>query len=182
MNRCLRQSAVTDAGQRADDGNPDICLLCALHLLDRVSLNHVTDLVPESSSQLVQCVGALDQPAIHVHVSTRQREGIHLPRVHDVEMPLQIRAARGPRNRLAELLDVSADDGVGNDRQLRVDFFSVLTANRDFLVLRYRAGSEDKKERGQDRGTNHFARGIRVNSGGQIMFHFFLPQLAEGHP
>lgn len=98
LNRRLRQSALTDARERADNGDADICLLRILHLLDRVPLNHVTDLVPECSGQLVERVGALDQSAIHVDVSARQRKGIHLLRVHDVEMPLQIRAARSLGN------------------------------------------------------------------------------------
>ena len=181
LNRRLREPVVTDTRERADNGHSDVRLLRGLHLLDRVSLNHVADLMPESSCQLVQLFGAFNESAIDVDISAWQCEGVHLPGVHDVEMPVQFRAARGLCDRVAEVLDVSTDGRIGYDRQLRVDFLGVLPAKRDFLVLRDRARRKAENESGRDEGTNHFVQGIRVNSRGQDTFHSLPPHCTEGH-
>ena len=142
LNRCLRKPTMADAREGAHDGDSDVSLLRGLHLLDRMALNHVADLVPESSCQLVQLFCALNESAVDVDISARQGEGVHLPGIHDVEMPIQVRAAGGFCDRVAEILDVTTDGRIGYDRQLRVDFLGVLPAERDFLVLRDRAGRD----------------------------------------
>jgi hypothetical protein len=180
LNRRLREAVVTDTRERADNGHSNVCLLRGLDLLDRVSLNHVTDLMPESSCQLVQLFRAFNKSAIDVDISAGQREGVHLFGVHDVKMPVQIRAAGVLCDRVAEVLDVSTDGRIGYDRQLRVDFLGVLPAQCDFLVLRDRAGRKDENESGRDEGTNHFVQGIGVNSGGQDMFHLSPLHCTEG--
>jgi hypothetical protein len=140
----------------------------------------VADLVPESSRQLVQLLCAFNQPAIDVHVAAGQCEGVHLPGVHDVEMPIQVRAAGRLRDGVPEILDVSADGRIGHDRQLSVDFLGVLPAERNLLILRHRAGRKEENASGRNEGTNHLEEGIRVNSGGQDMFHPPPLHCAEG--
>jgi hypothetical protein len=105
-----------------------------------MSLDHVADLVSESSGQLVELIRALNESPVHVYVPARQRERIDLPGIHDVKVPIQIGAARGLRNRFAKILDVPTDGGIGYNRQLRVYFFGVLPPHRDFLVLGNGAG------------------------------------------
>ena len=178
LDRRLREPVLANARQGADDGQSCVCFLRVLHLLDRMALNHVADLVPESSRQLVELLRAFDESAIDVDIAPWQSEGVHLFGVHDVEMPIQIRAAGGPGDGLAEILDVSSDGRIADDGKLRVDFLGVLPAERDFLVLRYRAGRKQGKKTEQKEGTNHSVAGIRVNSGGQDMFH---SRLAEIH-
>jgi hypothetical protein len=151
----LRKSTLADARKRAHDGDSNVCLLRGLHLLDRVALNHMADLVAESSRQLVQLSCALNEPSIDVDIPAGQSEGVHLLGVHDVEMPIQVRSAGGIGNRVAEVLDVSTDGRIGYDRQLRVDFLGVLPAQSDFLILRYGAGREDRNESERDERTNH---------------------------
>jgi predicted esterase len=170
-DRRLREPTVADARERAYNCDSDVGFFRGLHLLDRVSLNHVSDLVAESPRQLVELVCALDEPAIDVDVSAGQGESVHLLGVHDVEVPIQVRAAGGLCNRVAEILDVPTDGRIANDRQLRVDFLGVLSAERDFLILRHGAGRKKRNESERYQGTNHSAPGIRVNSGGQDMFH-----------
>jgi len=133
----LREPAVADVCEGANNGDADVSLLCGLHLFDGMPLNHVANLVAESSRQLIEFRGALDEPAIDVDVAAGQSEGVHLLGVHDVEMPIQVRAAGGLCNRVAEILDVSTNGRIGHDRQLRVDFLGVLPAERHFLILRY---------------------------------------------
>ena len=133
---------MTDARERAHNGDSHVCLFRGLHLLDRVALNHVADLMAEGSCQLVQLVSTLDESAIDIDISTRQSEGVYLLRVYHVKMPIQVRAAGGLCDRVAEILDVATDSRIGYDRQLRVDFLGVLPAERDFLVLRHGAGQE----------------------------------------
>jgi hypothetical protein len=140
LNRGLCKTAVADARERAHDGDSDVRLFRGLHLFDGVALDHVTDLVAESSGQLVQLFRALDQPSIDVDISAGQCKGVDLLRVHDVEMPIQVRAAGSLRDRVAKSLDVSTDGRIGYDRDLGVDFLGVLPAESDFLVLRDRAG------------------------------------------
>ena len=158
LNGRLRKPVVADTRERADNSDSDVCLLRGLHLLDRVALNHMADLVAESSCQLVQLLCALDKPAIDVDVPAGQSEGVHLLGVHHVEMPVQVRATGGPGDRVAKILDVSADDRIGYDRQLRVEFLGVLPAEGDFLILRDRAGREDGNEGERDDRTNHLGR------------------------
>ncbi len=157
LNCGLREPAVADARERAHHGDPDVRFFRGLHLLDRVALNDVPDLVAESSRQLVQFVCALNQTAIDVDISAGQREGVHLLGVHDVEMPIEVRAAGGLCNRVAEILDVRADGRIGYDRQLRIDLLRVPPAESDFLVLRYRAGHEKENGSKRNKGTNHSA-------------------------
>src|ERR1700674_4150690 len=123
-----------------------------------MALNHVADLVPQGSRQLVQLFRAFNEAAIYVDVSAGQCERIYLPGVHDVKMPVQIRAAGGLGDGVAEALDVSADGRIGYDRKLCVDFLRVLPAKRDFLVLRNRAGHNAENESRRDEGTNHVAQ------------------------
>lgn len=73
----------------------------------------MADLVAERSCELVEPVGALDEPAVHVNESAWQRESVDLPGVDDIELPVQVRPARFPRNGLAQSLDVVADGWIG---------------------------------------------------------------------
>ena len=175
LNRRLREPAVADVRESANNSNADVSLLRGLHLFDGMPLNHVANLVAESSRQLIELFGALDEPAIDVDIAAGQSEGVHLLGVHDVEMPIQVRAAGGLCNRVAKILDISTDGRIGHDRQLGVDFLGVLPAERHLLILRDRTGSKKGKEGNRNEGTNHSVAGIRVNSGGQDMFHLSPP-------
>ncbi len=135
LHRGLRDPAVANVRQGAQHRDTHICLLGALHLLDRVALNHVTNLVPERSRQLVESIRALDESSIYVDVSARKGEGVDLLGVYDIEVPVQIGPAGGLRYRLAEGLDVAADGGIGDNGQLRVYFSRILLPHGDFLVL-----------------------------------------------
>ena len=175
LNRRLSKPTVADVRESANNGDADVGLLRGLHLLDSMTLNHVANLVAESPRQLIELCGALDEPAIDVDVSAWQSEGVHLLGVHDVEMPIQVGAAGGLCDRVAKILDVSTDGSIRNDRQLRVDFLGVLPAERYLLILRDRTGSKERKKSEKNEGTNHSVAGIRVNSGGQDMFHLSPP-------
>ena len=178
LNRRLRQPAVADVRESANNGDANVSLLRGLHLFDGMALYHVANLVAESSRQLIELRGALDEPAIDIDVATGQSEGVHLLGVHDVEVPIQVRAAGGLCNRVAKILDISTDSRIGHDRQLRVDFLGVLPAECHLLILRDRTGGKEGKESERNEGTNHSVAGIRVNSGGQDMFHL-SPLLAS---
>ncbi|MEA2706629.1 MAG: hypothetical protein QOH22_1417 [Gemmatimonadaceae bacterium] len=180
LNCRLRKSVVTDACERTDNGYTGVCLFSRLHLLHRVALNYVTDLMAESSCELVQLVCALDESAIDVDISTGQGKGVNLLCVHDVEMPIQVRAAGGLCNGAAKILDIATDCRIGDDRQLRVDLLGVPPAERDLLVLRNRAGQKRENDSQRDDGTVHPVTGIRVNSARQDMFHSSPLHRTEG--
>ncbi len=131
----LREAAVADAGETAHDRHAGVRLLSALHLLDRMPLYDMPDFVAQRSGQLVETIRALDETAVYVDVAARQRERVDLFRIDDVEVPVEVGPAGRLRDRLAEVLDVAANGGIGDDRKLRVDLLRVLAADCRLLVL-----------------------------------------------
>jgi hypothetical protein len=126
---------VANAGERAHDCHARIRFLRFFHLLHRVSLHDVADLVAQRASELVQTIRALDEPAIDVDVTAGKCERVDLFCIDDVKVPVEIRPARFTRYRFAEVLDIAADGGIVHDRQLRIYFLGVLATQLDFLIL-----------------------------------------------
>ena len=60
LDRRLRKPVLADARECANHGQTCVCFLRLLHLLDGMTLNHVADLVPESSRQLIQFLCAFN--------------------------------------------------------------------------------------------------------------------------
>ena len=91
-----------------------------------MSADDVLDLVAKHTGQLTHPVRALEHAAVHVHHTTRQREGVHDVAVDDVELPWQIRARRRFRDLSAELIDVLVDLRIPHERELRIDLLRLL--------------------------------------------------------
>src|SRR6185369_13662306 len=79
--------------------------------------------------------------------AAREREGVHHVRIHDVELPLEIRARRLARDLIAERRHVLTDDGILNQRQLLLDLRRLLLPELDFLLLRHTAGADSERHR-----------------------------------
>src|SRR3954471_3073111 len=160
---------MTNAGKGADDGYTDVCLLSLLHLLDGVAFHHVSDLVPQRAGELVQTIGALNESAVDIDIPAGKRKSVDLPRIHDIEMPVEISPAGLARERFAEVLDVTANGGIVDDRELRVYFLGVLATQLDLLILGDGAGAECGEAKNQ-RIANHLSQGNGRFHGGQDMF------------
>src|SRR5437764_3285179 len=119
-----------------------------------MALYDVPDLVPQSSGQFVEVICTFDQTTIHIHETARQREGIDLLGVYDVEMPVEVGAAGFAGDRFAQILDVRAHSRLGDDWQLRVDLVGILPAQGHFLVLGYGTSDEYDNGRNRDPETN----------------------------
>ncbi len=146
--RGLRARAREDAREPRADLR-DLPLLLQLH---RVPLRDVADLVTDHARELIQAVRALDEPAVHEHVPARQREGVDLGAVHDVEMPFEIARIRHGGERIAEHRDVAVDVGVGDHRQGVRHLCGLLLALLHFArrgggAARGRAGGDDRRGR-----------------------------------
>src|SRR4051795_5468223 len=100
----------------------------------------MTNLVAERSRELIEPLGLFDEAAIDIDETARQREGIHVVRVHDVEMPGEIGTRRRRGDALSQLLDVPDDPWVVEQRKLRVDLRRILLAHRDLLLVGDGAG------------------------------------------
>src|SRR5450759_231055 len=108
--------AVANARENARQGDADVCSLRLLHLLHRVAPDNVSNLMTQNAGELVHLVGALDETAIHVHEAAGHRESVYFLGVDDEELPVEITAARDPRNRVSEDVDVAIDLRVLDDR------------------------------------------------------------------
>jgi hypothetical protein len=87
MLMSLARPALAHPGQRAHQRETDVGTLRLLHLLHRVAPRDVTDLVGKDAGQFTHVGRPLDQPAIDVHPTTRDREGVDFPAVDDREVP-----------------------------------------------------------------------------------------------
>src|SRR5438270_4480838 len=117
LHRDLSESAMADVGKGAHGGDTQIRLLRLFHLLYRMPLDDVSDLMAQRTREFVETGGALDEPAIDVHEPAGQGERIYVLDVDDVEMPVEIGATRRPCDRLSQVLHVNAHDGIRDDRQ-----------------------------------------------------------------
>src|SRR6185295_11340720 len=116
-----------------------------------MAAHDMPDLVPKRAGELVQPFGLFDEAAVDVNEAARKRERVDFIRVDDVEMPREVRPARLRGDRLAELLDIPGDLWIVEQRKLCVDFGGVVLADRDFLLVRHRAGETGETERDCDR-------------------------------
>ena len=163
-----RHVAAVGADRREDaaENHPQVHALPGLHLLHAVPLDHVPDLVPEHSGELIHRRRALDQSAIHVDESPGDRERIDLRTIDDVEPPVEITVVGDAGDRVAEHIDVAHHLRVANDRELRIDLLGIVGPELDLLAASRsrtrRAGAAGMRARwpGQRRTTaHHEARG-----------------------
>jgi hypothetical protein len=105
-----------------------------LHLLNRVTLRDVADLVTKYAGHLRERLGPLDEPAIEVDEPARHREGVHLGAVDDVEVPVEAAVVGEIGDRIAQQVDVLVNGRILDDRQLRIDLGRVLRPELDFLL------------------------------------------------
>jgi predicted esterase len=145
LHRRLTESALADIGESAQDGDADVGFLRGLDLLHRMSLNDMSYLVSERAGQLIEPLGALDEPAVHVDVTAGERERVHLVGVDDIEMPVEIRPARGARDLRSQLLDVRTYQRIGDDRKRRIDLVGILAAEGNLLIFGDAAREQDGK-------------------------------------
>ena len=142
--RCL---VAADVGQRARERDTDVRALHLLHLLHGVTAHDMLDLVAHHSRQLVHAIGALENAAVHIDDSARQREGVHDVRVDDIELPLQVSARRVARDLVAERIHVLIDDRVLDERELLPNLSGLLLSELDLLLLRHSAGADPERHR-----------------------------------
>src|SRR5678815_5412747 len=116
-----------------------------------MTLNHMADLVAQHSRKLIRSVRRFDQSAIHVDEPAWKCKGVHLVRVDDEEMPIEVGAARMLCDRVPTLVDVAGDVGIVHDGQLVLHLLSCLRTKRHLVVLRDLA----RGDRGERKGCGY---------------------------
>src|SRR5687767_258679 len=81
---------LADASEDAREAYTELGLLRFLHLLHRMPLDDVADLMAEHASELAHPLCPLDQPAVDVDESAGHRERVDLRAVHDLERPVEL--------------------------------------------------------------------------------------------
>src|SRR5688500_13595568 len=115
------------------------------------------------SGKLVHLGRPLDETAVHVDESARDRERVHFAAVDDVETPVQVCASGSPRDLVTKDVDVSVDLGIPDDRELRVDLLRVVLPHCHFLLLRDSACSQCYGQRQRRKNSFHW------NSRGKLL-------------
>jgi hypothetical protein len=116
VDRRVSDTAVADAGENAGQGDPDVRALFLFHLLHGVASHDVADFVAQNARDFIHLVRALDETAIDVDESARNRERVHFLAVDNEEMPVEILTFREPRYRVTQNVDVPIELRILDDR------------------------------------------------------------------
>jgi len=138
--------------------------------------NDVLDLVSENAGKLIHLVGALDQSAIHIDVTARNRKGVYFAGVDDKEPPVEIGAAGMRCDLVPEKVDLSVDLGVVYHRQLLVDLRGLLLAHLHFLLLGDAARRQANYDHNRDKYSFHLDSRGRLLAGSKSKSHSKLHQ------
>src|ERR1700693_3363970 len=103
---------------------------------------NVLDLVSKNACNLRHVAGPLQDAAIDVDEPAWQRESVDHVRIHDLELPLQIRPRRPARDPLTKRVDIVFDHGVLHHRQLGTDLLRLLLPHLHFLLRGYSTTGE----------------------------------------
>ena len=115
-----------------DQGNP----VLLGHELRAVPRHHVADFVPHHARHFAQVVGSLDQTAVNVNPAAGNRERVHIRCVHDLKVVLQIRPVGRPGQLFPELLEVSVDLRILQQRVGLGNFRRKVPTHLHFLIHR----------------------------------------------
>jgi hypothetical protein len=136
-----------------------------LHLLDRVTLGHVADLVPQHSGNLAHGPGALDEAAIDVDESAGHRERVDLAGVDNEKLPIEVAIIGERRDGIPQPVDVAGEDRIRDQWQLLVDLTGIVRAHLDLLLGRYRSTSGHRnKQRGRGKTSHWYSCASREGS------------------
>jgi hypothetical protein len=105
-------------------------------VLDAVARADVGDFMGDDPGQLIQALGVVDQPSIHVHVSAGQGEGIDLIVIQHAEAVHQLVPITHGRQPFPNRSDTLLDVFVMQQRQLRLDVSGYLAPELDLLCCR----------------------------------------------
>jgi hypothetical protein len=145
LDRRAARLALAHRGREdAQESESKVGLLRFLHLLDRVPLRDVADLVAEHAGNLRQRLGALDQPAVDVDEAAGNGERVDLRAVDDVEVPVEPAVIREVGDRVAEQIHVLGDRRILDDRELGIYLARVIGSKLNFLLGRNPAACGDR--------------------------------------